>query len=75
MLKIMSTSSKESILELLMAIRIKWKNVCVLFDFLNCIVCFSNEADNPVFDGMYDFCSMYCGASIGKLFLSILSSF
>ncbi|KAM7455687.1 hypothetical protein BLSTO_03551 [Blastocystis sp. subtype 1] len=25
---------------------------------------FSNESDNPVFDGMFDFCQMYCGASI-----------
>lgn len=24
----------------------------------------SNEADNPVFDGIYDFCSMYTGASL-----------
>ena len=31
------------------------------------LVAISNEADNPVFDGMYDFCSMYCGASIGRL--------
>ena len=26
----------------------------------------SNEADNPVFDGIYDFCSMYTGASLGR---------
>lgn len=29
------------------------------------VVAFSNESDNPVFDGMFDFCQMYCGASIG----------
>lgn len=33
-------------------------------------VCFpdsmSNEADNPVFDGIFDFCSMYTGASLGR---------
>ena len=34
----------------------------------------SNEADNPVFDGIYDFCSMYTGASLGiciRCFLTI----
>ena len=30
----------------------------------------SNEADNPVFDGIYDFCSMYTGASLGRFSLS-----
>ena len=43
-----------------------------------CLVAISNEADNPVFDGMYDFCAMYCGASIGKFcslwFILLLSS-
>lgn len=33
----------------------------------------SNEADNPVFDGIYDFCSMYTGASLGNPFRSFLT--
>lgn len=37
-----------------------------IFESSDPLVAISNEADNPVFDGIYDFCSMYCGASIGR---------
>lgn len=43
---------------------------CFLYCFrMIILVALSNEADNPIFDGIYDFCSMYCGASIGMYFL------
>lgn len=48
-----------------MITKIKWENVCFHDRKIIIVVAISNEADNPVFEGIYDFCSMYCGASIG----------
>ena len=47
-----------------------------MFEFLLSlkIVAISNDSDNPIFDGIYDFCQMYCGASIGLLLPFILDS-
>ena len=33
------------------------------------VVAISNDSDNPIFDGIFDFCQMYCGASIGGMLL------
>lgn len=36
------------------------------------LVAISNDSDNPIFDGIFDFCQMYCGASIGGVFLRVV---
>lgn len=47
--------------------RIKWINVWFR-SFSNRAVAVPSGVDNPVFDGMFNYCRLYCGASLGMVY-------